>query len=144
MDCVKIEERLLDRIGVREWGLPTLITPGKVWRSEKEVTMTCTVPSLDDPENKCSFETLPLVVIGVGELSILPDHWRDAMWEYVQKWPMSGFGLGPFLRISMDERNAFIRKMVPRLNDDIGCRHVAHAIGHFAAMEYELLDPTGT
>lgn len=32
---VSIDERLVKRIGVREWGLPTMAMPGQVWRSER-------------------------------------------------------------------------------------------------------------
>ena len=94
MNKVKIESRLIHRIGIREWGLPSLCVPGKIWRSKEHQTISCMVPHATDP-TMVTTETLPLEVIGIGELSIMPDHWRDAIWEYVQEYPSSGAGLGP-------------------------------------------------
>lgn len=92
----QIEERLLHAIGVREWGMPSLCVPGKIWRSEKNATISCMLAH-EDP-TKVKIETLPMEVIQTGEASWIPDSWRDALWEYVQAWPESGAGLGPLLR----------------------------------------------
>lgn len=139
MSVVKIEKRLIDRIGVREWGLPTLGMPGQIWRSEKHQTISCMVPSSDP--TKVSIETLPLEVIGIGELSIMPDHWRDALLVYVKAYPHSGSGLAPFLRITEAERNALIRELAKGLGDEIGCRHIAKCMGELASVEFETVDP---
>lgn len=138
-ESVKIEERLLHRIGVREWGWPTLIMPGKVWRSEKHSTITCLV---DAGENTVRAETRNLEVLEAGEKSVMPIEWRRAMWEYVQAHPSSGCGLGPFLAITKEERCDFIRKLAAELvtADDIGCRSIANDIGEFAAYGYELVN----
>lgn len=139
MPIARIERRLVSRIGVREWGLPTLAMPGKVWRSRENDTMTCMVPHSDPAE--FAIETLPLEVIEPGELSEIPDHWRDAMWEYVQAYPASGHGLAPFLRITEEQRCDFIRTQAEFLvrSDNIGCRSIAHMIGDLASIEFELV-----
>lgn len=142
IEPVKIEERLVDRIGVREWGMPSICMPGKIWRSEEHGTITCMVPNLD--KNLVSLEMRPLVVIKTGELSWMPDHWRAALWEYVQAWPDSGHGYGPFLALTEEERCDFIRKWAEKLvrSDNIGCCPIANAIGEFAAYGYQLVEPT--
>ena len=137
---VKIEKRLLGRIGVREWGLPTMVMPGQIWRSEKYGTMSCMLANGPD---MVSTETLPLQVIRVGDLSVMPLAWREAIWEYVQAYPLSGCELGPFLAISEAERCEFVRMLGEKLvsADDIGARSIAHNIGQFAAYEYETVEP---
>jgi hypothetical protein len=140
---VKIESSLLHRIGVREWGLPSMCIPGKIWRSEKYKTVTCMVPH--DDAGKVKIETLPLVVIeGNWEPSWMPDHWRSALWEYVQAWPHSGCELGPFLAITEKRRCEFIRNMAKQLvsSDNIGCRSIAHSIGQFASLDFPLVEIT--
>lgn len=113
--------------------------PGKVWRSEKHGTISCMTARGADRVN---IETLPLVVIEPGEKQWVPDEWRAAMWEYVQAWPSSGCYLGPLLALTEAQRCDFIRKMAADLvkSDNIGCRHIAHGIGQFAALDYEVLD----
>ena len=140
MCSVKIEKRLLGRIGVREWGLPTLVMPGKIWRSENYGTVSC---MLSKGPDMVRTETLPLEVVRVGELSVMPLPWREAIWEYVRAWPSSGCGLGPFLAISEAERCEFVRMLGKKLvsADDIGARSIAHDIGQFAAYEYETVEP---
>lgn len=135
---VRIEPRLLPRISVREFGLPSLVMPGKIWRSEQHGTITCMV--VKDADN-VSIETRPLEVIGVGEMSWMPDSWRAALWEYVRQWPSSGCQYGPFLAISETERNQFLRDLGRKLleSDDIGCRLIAHDIGLFASVEFEVV-----
>ena len=88
-----------------------------------------------------SIETLPLVVLPAGEMSQMPDSWRAALWEYVQAWPDSGAGYGPFLAITEEQRCDFIRKWAKTLaeSDNIGCRSIANSIGEFAAYGYELV-----
>lgn len=138
---VKIEERLIGRIGVREWGLPTLRTPGKIWRSKRHKTVSCMVPSADP--DKVSIETARLEVLPIGELTQMPLHWVQSLWEYVQAWPDSGAGLGPFLAITQAERAAFIRQQARRLEtaDDFVVASIAHQIGQLAAYEYEVVEP---
>ncbi len=137
---VLIEERLVSRIGVREWGLPSLCMPGKMWRSEEKGTITCMLPHED--AGKVKIETLPLVVIPVGQMSQMPNHWRAALWEYVQAWPSSGHGYGPFLAITEEQRCDFIRNWAKKLveSDNIGCCAIANDIGEFAAYGYELYE----
>lgn len=113
--------------------------PGKIWRSEKNGTITCMVAN-EDP-SKVKIETLPLEVIPAGEsMSEMPNHWRVALWEYVQAWPDSGHGLGPLLAITEEQRCDFIRNWAKKLavSDNIGCCSIANAIGEFAAYGYEL------
>lgn len=143
LEPVRIEERLVDRIGVREWGLPSLAVPGQIWRSEEHGTISCMVPHSTDA-NQVSIETRPLEVIPAGELSVIPDHWRDALWSYVQEWWTSGCHLGPFLMITNAERCKFIRMLAMKLadSDDIGCRHIAHLIGQFASLDFETVERT--
>ncbi len=137
---VRIEDRLLHRIGVREWGFPSLCIPGQIWRSEAHGTITCMVPHKDP--SKVGIETLPMIVTTDGRALWMPDHWRSALWEYVQAWPSSGCGLGPFLALTEAQRCDFIRKRAAELvkSDNIGCRHIAHDIGQFAALEYEIVE----
>lgn len=139
---VRIEERLLRRIGIREWGMPSMCMPGKIWRSEDNGTISCMVPH-EEP-TKVKIETRPLTILTDGfKASWMPDHWRAALWEYVQAWPSSGCGLGPFLALTEAQRCDFIRKRAEELvkSDNIGCRHIAHDIGQFAALEYEIIEP---
>ena len=135
---VRIDERLLHRIGVREWGMPSICMPGKMWRSEKHGTISCMTPHED--ANKVKIETLPLEVIPAGEsMSEMPDHWRAALWEYVQAWPDSGHGYGPLLSITEEQRCDFIRNWAKKLSDSTsGVCSIANAIGEFAAYGYEL------
>lgn len=143
LEPVRIESRLISRIGVCEWGLPSMVTPGQIWRSERGSTIICMLPH-PEQTNSVMIETRKLEVIDVGEMSWMPDDWRKALWMYVQEWPSSGCGLGPFLAISEAERNRFLRKMASRLlaSDEIGCRHIAHDIGQFASLEFELASGT--
>jgi len=136
---VRIDERLLGRIGVREWGLPSLCVPGKMWRSELRGTISCMTTKGTDGE-RVNIETRRLEVVRAGEKQWMPEEWRAALWEYVQAWPESGCGYGPLLAITERERCDFLRKMAAELAtaDDIGCRLIAHGIGEFAAVEYEL------
>lgn len=138
IEPVKIEERLIGRIGVREWGLPSLCIPGKIWRSQENGTISCMTPK---DESRVNIETRPLIVVGAGEKQWMPDSWRASLWEYVQAWPSSGCGYGPFLAISEEERCDFIRKLAKDLvaSDNIGCRHIAHDIGQMASLDYELV-----
>lgn len=140
MSTVKIDERLIHRIGVREWGMPSLCVPGKMWRSAERGTITCMLAS-DDP-SKVKIETLPLEIIAAGEMSQMPDSWRAALWEYVRTWPDSGHGYGPFLSITEQQRCDFIRKWAEDLakSDNIGCCSIANAIGEFAAYGYQLAE----
>ena len=140
-DFVKINKRLVSRIRVREWGLPTLRTPGKIWRSKKHQTVTCLTVKDDSTLN---IETLPMIVVGEGQPQWMPDHWREAMWDYVQKYPNSGCYLGPFLAITKEQRCDFVRTLASRLAtaDNIGCLSMAFDIGQFASWEYELPEPT--
>ena len=138
MSAVKIDERLISRIGVREWGLPSLVVPGQIWRSEKSKTITCMVAN---GAVNVSIRTLPLEIIPPGELSVMPDEWRAALWEYVKAYPYSGCGYGPFLAITKAERCALIREMAKTQVEsyDVCCRSIANSIGEFAAYGYELV-----
>ncbi len=140
--AARIDERLIPRIGIREWGLPTLCCPGKLWRSVLRGTITCMTEKKDDPD-RVEIETLPLHIMPAGSAQWLPSKWRDALWSYVQEWPHSGCGYGPFLQISEEQRCDFIRKLAAELvkSDNIGCCSIADSIGQFAAYGYELADP---
>lgn len=134
---VRIDVRLIHRIGVREWGLPSLCMTGKIWRSKERGTISC---MLHKDAKNVRIETLPLVIVDSFETSWMPDHWRSALWEYVNAWPSSGCGLGPFLSITEEQRCDFLRTMANELakSDNIGCRAIAHDIGQFAAYDYAL------
>lgn len=134
---VRIDERLIGRIGVREWGYPTLRIPGQIWRSKEHGTITCLVDAGDD---KLSIQTRALEVVPPGAEQQMPDEWRAALWEYVQAWPSSGSGYGPFLAITEAERCDFIRARARELveSDNIGCRLIAHDIGEIASIDYEV------
>lgn len=140
----RIEERLVNRIRAREWGLPSTSIPGKMWRSTDKGTITCMVAHED--AHMVKIETLPLEVIPVGELSWIPESWRAALWEYVQTWPMLGCGYGPLLDITEQQRCDFVRNWAQKLvkSDNIGCCAIANAIGEFAAYGYELTPPCQT
>lgn len=137
IEPVEIDERLLHRIGVREWGLPSLITPGQIWRSQENKTISCMLPS--GPDN-VRIETRKLVVVSPWRRSWMPKEWREALWEYAKEWPHSGSQYGPFLSVSEKERCDFIRMLCEKLlrGDNIGCRSIAHDIGMMASVEYEL------
>jgi hypothetical protein len=142
---VRIDERLIDRVGVREWGLPSLCMPGKLWRSEKHNTITCMLPHPTD-STRVRIETRPLVILPVGEMSWMPDNWRAALWEYVQAWFYSGCVYGPFLAITEEQRCDMIRKMAQELvkSDNIGCCSIANAIGEFSAYGYQLVSDSSS
>lgn len=135
---VKIEERMICEIGVREWGLPSLCMPGQMWRSKNHGTISCMVP--DEDKTKVKIETLKLIVIPSGEMSQMPDSWRASLWEYVQEHFYSGYKYGPFLAITTEQRCDMIHKMAAELvkSDNIGCCSIANAIGEFAAYGYQL------
>ena len=137
---VRIDARLIGRIGIREWGLPSMCIPGKIWRSEEHKTISCMIAKGTDHVN---IETLPLEIVEPGTEQWMPDTWRAALWEYVQAWPSSGCGYGPFLALTEEQRCDFIRERAKRLvaSDNIGCRHIAHDIGQFASLEYEIIEP---
>lgn len=137
LKSVRIDERLVHRIGIREWGLPTLRMPGKMWRSDDHATISCMVASEKD---ELIIQTRRLVVVKAGRQQWMPDEWRAALWEYVQAWPSSGSGYGPFLAISEAERCDFIREQARKLveSDNIGCRLIAHGIGELASIDYEV------
>lgn len=138
--AVRIDARLIHRIGVREWGLPSMCVPGKIWQSEVNGTISCMTAKGADRVN---IETLPLQIVEPGESQYMPDTWRAALWEYVQEWPASGCCYGPFLALTEEQRCDFIRTMAKELvaSGNIGCRSIAHQIGEFAAIEYELAEP---
>lgn len=133
---VSIDERLLRHISVREWGLPGLCVPGKIWRSEQHNTITCMTYR---DTGSVNIETLPLRVVEAGSKSNLPDHWRSALWEYVQAWPWSGCCYGPFLAIPEKARCDLIRKLAATLinSDIINCCSIADNIGMLAAFGYD-------
>lgn len=135
---VTIEQRLLNRIGVREWGYPSMVMAGQIWRSESHGTISCMIQK---DERNVMIQTRKLEVIGVGEMSWMPDSWREALWEYVRQWPSSGCKYGPFLAISDTERNQFLRDLGKQLveSDEIGCRHIANMIGEFASYGFEIV-----
>lgn len=137
--AVRISDRLIDRIQVREWGMPSICMPGKIWRSGLYGTISCMLPHATDA-TLVRIETLPLEVVKIGEKQFMPDAWRSALWEYVKAWPSSGCQYGPFLAITEEQRCDFIRNMAADLviSDNIGCRMIAHSIGMFAAFDYEL------
>lgn len=139
---VRIDERLIGRISVREFGLPSVCMPGKIWRSEEHGTISCMTPK---SEARVNIETLPLVVVKAGEKQWMPDVWRASLWEYVQAWPSSGCGYGPFLALTEAQRCDFIRAMAKELvaSDNIGCRLIAHGIGEFAAVNFEIVELGG-
>ena len=94
--------------------------------------------------NGVAIQTLPLTVVEAGGEQWMPDSWRAALWEYVQAWPWSGSGYGPFLALTEGQRCNFIRELAEELvkSDNIGCRAIAHDIGQFAAYDYELPENT--
>ena len=76
----------------------------------------------------------------------MPDEWRAAIWEYVQAWPSSGCGYGPFVAVTEEQRCHFIRQMAKDLvlSDNIGCRSIAHDVGQFASLDFEIQEvPAG-
>lgn len=139
---VRIDERLIHRIGVREWGMPSMCVPGKIWRSKDRQTISCMLAHPTD-EALVRTETLTLEIVKPGDDQWMPDEWRAALWDYVQKWPSSGCGYSPFLALTEAQRCDFIRERAKELvaSDNIGCRLIAHDIGMFAAIDYELPEP---
>jgi len=135
---VRIDWRLVERIGVREWGLPTLRMPGKVWRSREHHTLSCMLPN---GREKLKIETRPYAAVmpEKGDRLWMPMTWRRAMWQYVKAHPFSGSQLGPFLSVDDAKRNALLRKLGEQLAkaDDIGARSIAHHIGEIAAYACE-------
>lgn len=142
LPTVRIDERMLYHINVRDHGLPSMIMPGKMWRSANGETITCMVP-YEKGGARVACETRKLEVVKAGERQVLPDTWRASLWLYVQAWPMSGCCYGPLLKITEAERCAFIRKLAQEIvgSDDIGCQMIAHNIGLFAAANYPLEFP---
>jgi len=142
MAQVRIDERFLHRINVREWGWPKLVMPGKIWRSEKDKTITCLTRC--DAEN-FNVDTRRLEVVEPGGMQTIPESWSAAMWEYAQAYPSSACQLGPFLRITEEQRANFIReraKLLMAKDSDLGVLLLAHEIGMFAAFDCEDLKPS--
>lgn len=138
-DPVFIDEDLIHHIGVREWGLPTLCMPGQIWRSEENNTITCMTYR---SETEVNIETRPLLLTKDRTRSVMPDSWRAALWIYVQAWPSSGHGYGPFLDLTEKVRCDFIRDVAKNLFDnDLGCLSIANMIGDLAAYNYDT-EPT--
>lgn len=83
---VCLTPRTISSIGIREWGLPTLLMPGKVWRSELRGTITITAPA---PHGHVRLITRPLRAVKclVGEW--MPSPWYRWMARYLRKWPAS-------------------------------------------------------
>lgn len=142
LPSVRVDSRLVHRIAVREWGLPSTRCPGKMWRSEDHGTISCMLAHPDNPMI-VRIETRPLEIVDPGGSQWMPDDWRAALWEYCQAWPSSGCEYGPFLALTEERRCDFIRKMAEELvaSDNIGCRLIAHDVGMFAAIDYELPEP---
>jgi len=134
---VFICDRLIHRISKRDWGLPTLRVPGKIWRNSESTLITCMLSDATDAE-KVRIETRPLQSVYDDMKQSMPDEWRAAIWEYVQAWPASGCKLGPLLKITDKERNDFLRKLIATCvgADDIGLRLAAHNVGLFASVDF--------
>lgn len=133
MKPVTLQAPLLRLIGVREWGLPTLVTPGQIWRSRTTGYVSCMLPKGRD---QVTTETRLLHIVEPNEKQWMPKAWRKAIWQYVKEYPYSGYDLGPFLDVNDEARNKLLRKLARELvnADEIGARSIAHAIGGIAAL----------
>ena len=77
-----------ERLGVREWGLPTGMFPGAAWRNR----------DAEDPKMACIVEEAPgseTVLVQIRPVKFiegkarLPAGWRRALAQYVRRWPAS-------------------------------------------------------
>ena len=132
---VKLRAELLKGVGVREWGMPTGLYVGKMFRSEKHETITCGLPLGHD---RIRWQTRYVRIVERAEDEWMPASWRDAAWRYVQQWPASGHYLTPFLRITLEQRRAFVRELIVRAmsavekDDPIGWMAQGRGIGIYA------------
>ncbi len=112
MRKVRLRRVLIGRIGVREWGRPSVICPGKMYRSESHSTITCLLPRAND---MVRFETRDLVEVEEPEDEWMPARWRDAMRYYCFEWPTSATYLSGMVRLTEDERLAIMRDCARRV-----------------------------
>lgn len=132
MRSIRLREELLHRIGVREWGQPTLVMPGKISRSRERRTVTCSLPS---GHKRVRWDTRSVEIVGRAEEEWMPVTWRDAIWTYCKAWPHSAWKLVPFLRAPEKERHALLRRLLENAAaaDHIGIMSSGRVAGAFAA-----------
>lgn len=88
---VRLLSATVDRLSVREWGLPTGLFVGKLWRSERHRTVTIILPG-PDPE-RVTFSTRRVERVDRPEDQWLPRAWIDAARVYRREWPASAVRL---------------------------------------------------
>lgn len=130
---VVLRRDLIQCIPRREWGLPTAMEPGKLWRSADRGFVTVVLFHEDGPRME-SRQLIPLPEGKPVQDEWMPPHWREAVWRYCQAWPDSAWRLAPFLDISEAERQSFVRKLLCRAldADDIGVLDCARVAAAFA------------
>lgn len=74
----------LQHINVREWGLPTGVFIGKVWRSERRRIVVCILPV--GRSTAVNLDTRPVLIVDRPEHQWIPASWRSAMARYRADW----------------------------------------------------------
>ena len=138
--AVRLGQRLLDRIGVREWGYPSLVTPGQIWRSREAQTVTCIVAS---GKEAVEIDCRPLTIVEPGDSQWIPKLWRSSIWRYVKAYPASGAGLTALVWPADDERAKLLRSLKPPEEDwPSAWLLYANMMGNIAALGATIDDPS--
>ena len=82
---VRLVQHNVNRLSIREWGLPTGGFIGTSWRSERRRTISVIVRRGD----KVFVETRPYEFVFSTDEQWIPKAWVEAMNEYAEQWPDS-------------------------------------------------------
>jgi len=82
---VRLVQHNVNRLSIREWGLPTGGFIGTSWRSEHRRTISVIVLRGD----KAFVEARPLEFVFNTDEQWMPKSWALAMNEYAEQWPDS-------------------------------------------------------
>ena len=86
MRPIRLTSYNIAKIGIREWGLPTGRYVGKLWRSERNRTITCLLPHDADTLRA---ESRHVLIVDRPDEQWIPATWRRAMSAYKRQWPDS-------------------------------------------------------
>ncbi len=82
---IRLVQHNVNRLSIREWGLPTGGFIGTSWRSEHRRTISVIIRRGD----KAFVETRPLEFVFNTDGQWMPKAWVLAMNEYAEQWPES-------------------------------------------------------
>lgn len=82
---VRLVQHNVNRLSIREWGLPAVLYNGRAWQSERRRTISVIVRRGD----KAFVETRPYEFVFSTDEQWMPKAWAEAMNEYAEQWPES-------------------------------------------------------